>query len=77
MQKITVDGHSDLAKGLADGSVGAEVILTVKTTQGDSIYRGMLKKWTVRPVNEGHQMEIDLQDWNEYWGEVAARRYYA
>lgn len=78
MQTINVDASSELANALAASADSNEsVFLIMKTQSGESIYRGLVNGWTARATVTGHSLEITLQDWDKYWGDIAARKFYA
>lgn len=75
MQKITVDTESSLAKAVVQANIGEGVMLILKGVGGRSIYRGMVSKWKTSEVGDHFRTEVELEDWDSYWGDIAARRY--
>lgn len=78
MQTIKLDADSPLAKAIK-GAHASNVFVSIQTAQGEKLYRGVVDNWTVREGVcgvIGQELTVGLKDWDAYWGEHAARKFW-
>lgn len=79
MQTIQLDPDSPLAEAIM-GQHLPNIFISVQNDGGEKLYRGVIDKWSVTDqtltVSTDQTLTVSLADWNEYWGELAARKFW-